>query len=118
MKKSTNQRKFRRFGWICAGVLGFVLVGATPKTAEAGGVHLSFGFGVPVYAAPYPVYSYPSYPYYSGYYAYPPRVVYPPVAIGGYYNYGGYRGGYYGGGYGGHYGGGYGGHRHGRYCRH
>ena len=96
MKSRRHQRHFRRFGWIGAGILAFVLMGATPKAAEAGGVHLSFGVGIPVYAAPYPAYSYPSY----GYYGYAPPVVYPPVAIGGYWNHGGgygYRGGYYGG---------------------
>jgi hypothetical protein len=68
--------------WIGAVALGLVLVTVAATPARAGGVRFSIGIGVPVVAAPYPVY-----PAYGppAYHVYAPPVVYPPVAIGGFW---------------------------------
>jgi hypothetical protein len=78
-------RKARVGRWACAAALALVFVGAMATPARAGGVHLSFGIGIPV-----PVYAYPSYPtvvhpYPPPYYAYGAPPVYPPVWFSGHY---------------------------------
>jgi hypothetical protein len=118
---SSRKRSARAARWICAAVFGALLIGTTAVPASAGGVHLSFGFGLPVYSAPYAYYP-PTYAYaYPSYYA-APVYSYPaygyaysaPVWIGGSWGYG-YRGGYHGHYYRGGHGGGY---RHHGHYRH